>query len=179
MYPKYTIPKNNTFIEPSMRIYIHIPFCEAKCKYCRFASVGNTSAFLVEKYLAHLEQEIRQYHCPEYSGFLTSIYFGGGTPSILSPQQLEKILSVVRDTFPHTNIPEITLETTPQNVTAEKLQAWQQLGINRISMGIQTLNPSALKKIGRSEKKQIFSALDTLQNGPIDNISVDFILGLP
>gem|GEM_PF-2681901 len=82
----------------------------------------------------------------------------------------------MRDTFPHTNIPEITLETTPQNVTKSHLQAWEENGINRISMGVQTLNDTALKQIGRVKKEQIFSALEILQNGNIQNISIDFIL---
>jgi len=141
--------------------------------------VGNTSIFLVEKYIAHLNHEIQQYKNPEYSGFLTSIYFGGWTPSILSSRQLKTILTAVRNSFPYDNTPEITLETTPQNVTASYLSDWKNMGINRISMGIQTLSESTLEKIGRSNKGHIFSALDVLQKGDIENVSVDFILGLP
>jgi coproporphyrinogen III oxidase-like Fe-S oxidoreductase len=110
---------------------------------------------------------------------LESIYFWWGTPSILSEQQLSKIIWTVETKFGyHKNI-EITLESTPQNITPWNIKAWEKLWINRISTGVQSLNLKTLKEIGRVTPKMIFEWLWNLEKSKIQNISVDFIIGLP
>ncbi len=160
--------------------YIHIPFCESKCKYCRFASLGSINKILVHKYLAHLVADIKNFKRPvKNADLLNSVYFWGWTPSILEITQLSEILETLQKKFWFKKNIEITLETTPKNITSKNLLSWKILGINRISMGIQTLNNTALKEIKRDPKETIFSALEHLKNSKIENISVDFIIWLP
>ncbi len=159
--------------------YIHIPFCESKCKYCRFASLGSINKVLVNKYIAHLLHDIKNFKRPEWAGLLNSVYFWGGTPSILEMNQLSEILESLKTKFGFEKNIEITLESTPINITAQNLIAWEALWINRISMWIQTLNNKALQEIKRDSKETIFSALEYLKNSKIKNISVDFIIWLP
>lgn len=110
---------------------------------------------------------------------LKSVYFGGGTPTTLTPVQIDKILQSLKKRFGFEEDIEINLETTPENVTRESMQAWKNIGVNRISMGIQSLNDRALSEIKRQGSQEIFRALGVLQEGIIENISVDFIIGLP
>ncbi len=160
--------------------YIHIPFCESKCKYCRFASLGSINKVLVNKYLAHLIHDIKNFKRPvQNAGLLNSVYFWGGTPSILEVSQLSEILENLENKFGFEKEIEITLESTPRNITADNLIAWEALWINRISMWIQTLNNKTLEEIKRDPKETIFIALEHLKESKIENISVDFIIGLP
>lgn len=159
--------------------YIHIPFCESKCKYCRFASLWNLNQVLVEQYLWHLCKNIDNYKRPvENAGLLHSIYFWWWTPSILSKWQFEKILYSMKQKFNFSENIEITLETTPNNVHKENIEIWKQLWINRISMWVQTLNQKTLQEIKRSPAEVIFTALN-LMTQHFDNISIDFIIWLP
>lgn len=160
--------------------YIHIPFCESKCKYCRFASIWGINKILVKKYLAHLVSDIENFQRPvNNAGLLNSIYFWWWTPSILEESDLKKILQSLQEKFwLGTNI-EITLETTPKNLTKENIFSWKKLWINRVSIWIQTLNNKTLKEISRDEKDIIFNGLENLKHSKIKNISVDFIIWLP
>lgn len=157
--------------------YIHIPFCESKCSYCRFASYAWIDKLKVNFYVDFLCREIEKSEIKKEK--LKTIYFWGGTPTTLSVIQLEKIIKTLAKKFGLKNNIEINLETTPENVTVENLVAWKKIGINRISMGIQSLNNKTLKEISRKPKKEIFRALEVLSEGIIQNISVDFIIGLP
>ncbi len=163
-----------------MFCYIHIPFCESKCKYCRFASLWSINKVLVNKYLSHLLYDIKNFKRPVLSsGLLNSVYFWWGTPSILEITQLAEILDNLRQKFWFEKNIEITLETTPKNITSENLIGWEKLWINRISMGIQTLNNTTLQEIKRDQKETILQGLEILKSGNIKNISVDFIIWLP
>lgn len=160
--------------------YIHIPFCDSKCKFCRFASVGSIDKVLVKRYLSHLIQDIKDFKKPvENAGFLKSVYFWWWTPAILEIKDLENILSTLKQKIYFKKNIEITLETTPRNVTLENINWWESLGINRLSMWIQTLNNKSLKEIKRDDRNYIFSALENLKHTKIKNISVDFIIWLP
>lgn len=161
--------------------YIHIPFCESKCKYCRFASLWSVNKALVKTYISHLLKDIHDFKRPEWntSGLLRSIYFWWGTPSILEETDLEYILKTMRKKFWFEKNIEITLETTPKNITKENLISWENLWINRVSMWIQTLNNQTLKTIQRDKKEVILAWLNHIQNSKIQNISVDFIIWLP
>ncbi len=157
--------------------YVHIPFCESKCKYCRFASLGGVNYTQVDFYVASLIANIKEFSHIKKS--LKSVYFGGGTPWILKKNHVEKILQMLQNTFWFEKNIEITLESTPQNLTQENLETWKNLGVNRISFGIQTLNNASLQEIWRTNKETIFQALEHLKNSGIQNISCDFIIGLP
>lgn len=161
-----------------MHIYIHIPFCDRKCSYCRFASIGRLQELQIENYVVSLIDEIisSQYSSQEK---IKTIYFGWWTPWVLNFSQLERIFSALKNKYNFDENIEITLETTPTNVTKQNILWWENLWINRVSMWVQTLNQKALNEIQRGNKWDIFEALENLKNTKIKNISIDFILWLP
>ena len=160
-------------------IYIHIPFCRSRCSYCDFAT-GMYSAALAERYVQTLIVEITSWREVEPPETVDTIYFGGGTPSLLSPVQLETLLSAVRKRFDVSLDAEITIEINPGSATPETLAAFRSLGINRASFGAQTFDDNELARLGRSH-----SADDTrrtfryLRDAGFDNVSFDLIAGLP
>ncbi len=151
--------------------YIHIPFCKSKCKYCSFVSICDLD--LIEKYVDSLICEIKNSYRNET---LKTLYFGGGTPSVLDIKFVEKIIS----NFNFSNNTEITFEINPDDMTFEYLKRLKELGINRLSFGSQTLNDKILGIIGRRHSsKQIVDSVETAQKIGFDNISLDLIYGLP
>ena len=159
--------------------YIHIPFCDQKCGYCRFASIWSTQKFQVSKYVHSLIDEVQKSAFIKSQHSLKSIYFWWGTPSVLEEQQMKKILDTMKNLYDFNSEIEITLETTPMNVNQKSIDYWNKLGINRVSMWIQTLRKKSLNEIWRGNKGDIINALDILEKWSIDNISIDFIIGLP
>ena len=159
-------------IQQINHIYIHFPFCIKKCGYCSFYSeIYNSSA--VELYINNLEQEI-DYYKSRYDIQPTTIYFGGGTPSLLLPSQIHRILKK----FNLTKIEEITLEANPKTIDINKLREYRDIGIDRLSLGVQSFNDNDLQLLGR-----VHSANDVYQlynagiNNIFDNISIDIIYG--
>lgn len=151
--------------------YIHIPFCRQKCFYCSFVSFACPE--LIPRYLDALEKEIKLNYQNEN---LKTIYIGGGTPSILEPKQIEKILSPLK--FSQTT--EITIELNPEHINKKYLSEIKLLGINRLSIGCQSFNEEILKKIGRKHSaKDVEFVVKTAQDIGFKNISLDFIYGLP
>ncbi|MDP2090553.1 MAG: coproporphyrinogen-III oxidase family protein [Candidatus Gracilibacteria bacterium] len=173
--------------------YVHIPFCTSKCKYCRFASFGNIEFLKINAYVDKLINEIQRSSYCVKNNTLKSIYFGGGTPSILSTKHLKNIIKSINEKYIFDKNIEINIEATPITVTKENIKSRIEIGINRISIGVQSLNRDTLKEIGRGEKGDIIQALDNINDrflpftkgvpevggGGILNISVDFIIGLP
>ncbi|HSE15931.1 MAG TPA: radical SAM family heme chaperone HemW [Pyrinomonadaceae bacterium] len=158
-------------------LYVHIPFCSSRCSYCDFAT-GLYQTELAERYVRGLVHEIRS---SQYAGeTVDTIYFGGGTPSLLAPSQLERILATLHDRFKLAADAEITLEINPGSATPEKLCAFRGLGINRASFGAQTFDDAELAKLGRSHSAA--DALRTfadLRDAGFANVSFDLIAGLP
>ena len=154
-------------------IYIHIPFCERKCKYCSFVSFVKCD--LLNKYIEVLVKEI----CSLEKIDVDTIYIGGGTPSLLSGEQLSKILSAVRQCHNVNDSVEISIECNPNSITEEKLIEYKGCGVNRVSVGIQSLNDEVLNAIGRLHTGEI--ALNALATAYkiFDNVSADLIVGLP
>lgn len=151
--------------------YVHIPFCKSKCKYCSFISFPKLE--LKEQYLDALKQEIKYYYKGE---ILDTIYFGGGTPSLLTPEEFKTLLNL----FNFTDKTEITAELNPDGLTQDYLKSLKSIGINRISLGCQTFDDNILQIIGRRHtSKQVEEAVKYAQNAGFDNISLDFIYGLP
>ena len=158
-------------------LYLHIPFCSSRCSYCDFAT-GLYQSELAERYVSALVEEFNSSR--ESGAQVDTIYFGGGTPSLLSPSQLERILNTVHARFEIDSSAEITLEINPGSVTAEKLRAFRIAGVNRASFGAQTFDDAELAKLGRSHSAS--DAMETfaeLRRAGFDNISFDLIAGLP
>ncbi|MEO5858395.1 MAG: radical SAM family heme chaperone HemW [Pyrinomonadaceae bacterium] len=159
-------------------VYIHIPFCKSRCSYCDFATDVYRSGDAVERYVAAI--------CKEISGFpsrdvcIDTIYFGGGTPSMLSPEQIDSILRTVRGTFDVFAEAEITMEMNPATVSAESLHTYQELGINRASFGVQTFNEHDLKLLARGhDANDVRQTFRLLRDAGFKNVSFDLIAGLP
>lgn len=152
-------------------IYIHIPFCVKKCNYCDFLSVENNKN-LMEKYVEALVKEIRLY--PKY--IYDSVYFGGGTPSLLTKEQIEKILNELRIK----ENGEVTLEVNPKTVDKDKMKELRSIGINRLSIGIQSFDNKKLKELGRIHSVE--EGIETYKNARkagFNNISLDLMFSLP
>ena len=151
--------------------YIHIPFCKSKCKYCSFISFPKLE--LKEKYLEALKSENKV----NYKGeLLNTLYFGGGTPSLLTVDEFGDLIEL----FKIDENTEITAELNPETLTPEYLKGLQKIGINRISLGCQTFDDEILKTIGRRhDSKQVEEAVWYAKDAGFDNISLDFIYGLP
>jgi len=159
-------------------LYIHIPFCKQACSYCDFYFVTRTSER--EQYVKRLIQEIQDYRGTKYSReTVQTIYFGGGTPSLLEPSQVEKILSAIVDVFP-VNIREITFEMNPDDVSADFLSALKNMGINRASMGVQTFQPELLQFMHRAHsREEALQCIELLEKAGFDTYTVDLIYGNP
>ena len=158
-------------------LYVHIPFCSSRCSYCDFAT-GLYQSELAERYVAALIEEIR---ASGYSGAsVDTIYFGGGTPSLLAPSQLDRILATLHEQFTIDPKSEITLEINPGSVTRDKLDAFRSLGVNRASFGAQTFDDAELAKLGRSHNgADALKTFADLRDAGFNNISFDLIAGLP
>lgn len=151
--------------------YIHIPFCKNKCKYCSFTSFTNT-----EKSLGYLYSLLKEIDINYNSESLQTLYFGGGTPSLISPEYLEKILKK----FLLDKDAEITLELNPDDAKLDYLKKLIDIGINRLSIGTQTFNDEVLQLIGRRHSaQQAIRAVEQAKEAGFKNISVDLIYGLP
>jgi oxygen-independent coproporphyrinogen-3 oxidase len=159
-------------------LYLHIPFCEKKCLYCDFYSIEHLSS--IEDFLAALHCEITLY--ADYAGreIFETVFFGGGTPSLLSPQQLERILSRLHHTFSISSDAEITVETNPGTVTQEKLAAYRALGVNRLSIGVQSFHEDELKFLTRiHDSSQAVRCVELARHAGFDNVSIDLIYAMP
>jgi oxygen-independent coproporphyrinogen-3 oxidase len=176
-------PANDRFeVRMTAGVYLHIPFCKSRCSYCDFATDIYRSSDAVERYGGALCKEIATAGPPEGGtpNTIDTIYFGGGTPSLLTPLQLEKILNTVVDRFDLIPDAEITMEMNPATVTAETLAAYRSLGVNRASFGVQTFNDRALKLLARGhDANDARATFKLLRDAGFDNISFDLIAGLP
>lgn len=159
-------------------IYIHIPFCKQKCFYCDFCSFANKNE-MQGKYVETVINEIKNItHKEKYTA--TTIYLGGGTPSILNPDYIKSILQEIKSSFEILDDAEITIEINPGTVNEEKLKKYKEYGINRLSIGLQSANDKILKKIGRiHDYKQFEETFFYARKCGFKNINVDLMIGLP
>ena len=158
-------------------VYLHIPFCRSRCSYCDFATDVYKSAEIVESYVCALVKEIETFPVEET---VDTIYFGGGTPSLLSPAQLEKILSEIYKKFSVADDSEITMEMNPATVSLETLREYKKLGVNRASFGAQTFDDAELKRLGRRHSaNDVRETIELLRQADYTNVSFDLIAGLP
>lgn len=160
-------------------IYVHIPFCKQKCLYCDFCSYENCME-MQDEYVNALIEEIK-YYKNKKDFIVNTIYIGGGTPSILKKENIEKILKEIKLNFEIDNNSEITIEVNPGTIDIEKVESYKKNGINRISIGLQSANDNILKMLGRIHSYQQFlKAYNMVKNEvKINNINIDLIIGLP
>ena len=157
-------------------IYIHIPFCKARCGYCAFSSC--TDYNLVERYFAKLFEEIDFYS--DRSVEISTVYIGGGTPSSVDKNLLNDLFDRLRAKFDLSKAVEITVECNPESVTEELLRCLKANGVNRLSFGLQSVNDSTLKRIGRLHSYEQFGrALRLARQLGFENVNADLIVGLP
>ena len=155
-------------------IYLHIPFCHAKCAYCDFYSIGQRKHSA--EYVDAVIEEYRRRRCELGEEPVTTLYFGGGTPSILSEQEISTLASELSTP----EVEEFTIEVNPEDVTPQKVNAWLKAGVNRVSMGVQSLVDKELNAVNRRHSAtEALAAIDLLQKSGIKNISCDLIYGLP
>jgi putative oxygen-independent coproporphyrinogen III oxidase len=157
-------------------LYIHIPFCLSKCPYCEFYS--STALSLLPRFLDALFQEMARYrqdfHC------FDTVYIGGGTPSLLSVQQLESLLVRIREDFDLARDTEITIETNPADLSQSSLESIRETGINRVSIGVQSFDQEVLRLLGRRHSvQQAILAIEASKTAEFHNIGLDLIYGVP
>ncbi len=183
----------------SAGVYLHLPFCKSRCSYCDFATDVYRDSGAVKRYVEALYREITGGNLSGSEGApeilqpkgtlpagrvsarpVDTVYFGGGTPSLLLPEQVGRILIAVHESFTISKDAEITMEMNPATVTAETLAAYRELGINRASFGVQTFNDRDLKLLARGhDADDARSTFRLLRDAGFDNISFDLIAGLP
>lgn len=160
-------------------IYIHIPFCIKKCDYCDFVSVKLNDG-LIEEYINDLIKEIEIYSKLISKYVIDSIFIGGGTPSSIDSKFIGKIFEKLYSSFNIDSKAEITIEVNPGTINKKKLEAYKDFGINRISLGAQSLNDKILQNIGRIHNEQdILNTIKLIKLEGFDNINSDLMIGLP
>lgn len=160
-------------------IYIHIPFCLSKCFYCDFVSYSNRED-MIEKYTYALCNEILQNAEVLGQYKVTTIYIGGGTPSFIDNKYICQILNTIYMVIDKSYLQEVTIECNPNSITKDKIDMYKEAGINRVSIGLQSIFNDILKTIGRAHKFEDFeNALNIVNESGIDNITVDLMYPLP
>lgn len=165
---------------PSSRfsIYVHVPFCQRKCSYCDFYSVEGTT--LKDAYLNALQQEIRRASRRATAAAVDTIYVGGGTPSLLAQEELERILSEISEHFTVAENAELTIEVNPGTVTRDGLRALRGLGFNRLSIGVQSFDDRVLAFLGRIHTAaEARACLDHARAAGFENVNMDLIFAIP
>ena len=173
---------SDQFKAETISLYIHIPFCETKCPYCDFNTYAGIEP-LIPEYVDALIKEARfwgdslsRHHSPAVS----TVFFGGGTPSYVPPGDIARILNEVRSVFHLSTTAEITLESNPGDIEAERVEAWLKAGINRLSIGVQSLDDGLLQLLGRRHTaREALDAHRAARNGGLTNINLDLMYGLP
>lgn len=163
-------------------IYVHVPFCHAKCAYCDFYSRPCGRSDWAAEAAAYVDGVLAEYACRVSllgDEPVTTLYIGGGTPSCLPATELTRLINGVAEAHRGT-LAELTVEVNPEDVTASQCDALNSCGVNRVSMGVQSLNDNELKAVGRRHTAaEALKAVDTLRRNGIDNLSLDLIYGLP
>jgi len=161
----------------TLGIYVQVPFCQTKCTYCNFHT-GVVARSLYRPYVDAVCREIAESRALR-DITVDTVYLGGGTPSLLDPAALRRIMDAIRHNY-SCALEEVTLEADPETITAEKAAAWLDAGINRISMGVQSFNDEELRAAGRMHRRaDVYRATEFLRAAGFQNISMDLIVALP
>lgn len=158
-------------------VYVHLPYCASRCGYCAFVVTTDSSS--METYVEMLEREAALVSAEAFGTSFNSVYLGGGTPSLLSPRDLARLLETLGSRFAVSESAEVTLEANPEDVTPERIRAWAGAGVNRVSLGVQSLEDRELSAVGRRhDAARARAALEALVTAGF-SVSGDLILGLP
>ncbi len=164
---------------PKLGLYFHFPFCQQKCHYCSLFSQAGLEQ-LVPAYLEAVKLDLLSYESVLSGREISTIYIGGGTPSLLTGQQLNQLLAIVRGKFKVVDQAEISIEANPETLSLSRLDDYYQLGVNRLSLGLQAWQDRLLKKMGRLAKSRHFiQSLAWAKQVGFTNINADLIFGLP
>jgi len=159
-------------------IYIHIPFCAQACHYCDFHF--STSLKLKKRVISAMKKEIIQQKKYLDNSMIKTIYFGGGTPSLIQSAEIQDIYNTIQHNFILSDDVEFTIEANPEDITESLVASWHQIGINRVSLGVQAFKDKDLRYMNRIHtSRQSFRALELLKKSKIKNLSVDLIYGFP
>lgn len=173
-------PAGSPFALPPLALYVHIPWCVRKCPYCDFNSHAAGPSLPEDDYVAALLADLDQDLAQVQGRQLTSIFFGGGTPSLFTPRALGQILEGVERRIGFAGDIEITLEANPGTFEQAKFSAYRQLGINRLSIGVQSFQSAQLKALGRiHDGEEAIRAADMARAAGFDNFNLDLMHGLP
>lgn len=164
----------------ALTAYIHIPFCSHKCDFCDFAAFAGVDD-MQEEYCRIVVSEVRARTAASGNAQpLSSLFYGGGTPGYIAPQNLRLIHNCIQESIGIKDGAEISLETTPHSITREKAEAWLALGINRLSVGLESLNDNELTAIGRDHTvQQALDGVEIARKAGFENIAIDLMYGLP
>lgn len=163
-----------------LSLYVHFPWCLRKCPYCDFNSFEAPSCIAEQEYVGALLADLEQDLCRIDQRPVISVYFGGGTPSLFSPSTLRLLLAGIQSRLPLVSNAEITLEANPGTVGKRKLAELRALGINRLSLGIQSFQPELLGRLGRiHDRRAAIQAVEGARAAGFENINLDLLFGLP
>ena len=168
---------------PALGLYVHVPFCAAICHYCNF-NRGLLDDRLKRRYVSAVIAEIRGAPARRWAGrgrpAADTVFFGGGTPSLLDPAEIASILDACRDAFALSADAEVTLEANPETVTADSLAAYRKAGVNRLSLGVQSFRDDELRQLGRiHDAARARQAVADARSAGFDNLSLDLMMWLP
>ena len=167
---------NNNFLG----IYIHIPFCIKKCNYCDFCSFPDSEENLIDAYVNELIRRINNFYAQHGKRKVDTVYFGGGTPTLMSGKQFERILNALRNSFDISDGAEITAECNPASIDLNGLSKLHELGINRLSIGLQSADNKELKMLGRIHTWEVFAETwDLVREIGFTNVNIDLMSALP
>lgn len=166
----------------ALGLYVHVPFCERKCDYCYYLSHSGRSREQIEKYVASVSDELGLFaRQPALRGRrLSFVYFGGGTPSLLTPRRIRALVTGLRRHLPWSGVEEVTFECAPRSVWSTTVTALRDIGATRVSLGIQSFSDAVLQRSGRVHRQaDVLRAYGLLEQGGFQCINVDLMTGLP
>lgn len=170
---------NDNYVNIPLSLYIHIPWCVRKCPYCDFNSY-EAKAAPIDLYIEALIADLKQDYSKSGNRSLRSIFFGGGTPSLLSPKIYEKLLTAIRHSFEFEKAMEISLEVNPGTIDKQKCLDYKAIGINRLSLGVQSFQDDKLAALGRiHDAKTAANAINYAIKAGFDNFNIDLMYGVP
>src|SRR5215213_8268828 len=162
-------------VSPITSLYVHVPFCAHKCEYCAFYSEASNGD-IINRYVAAL---VREFELIAHDLKPRTVFFGGGTPSILNLRQWETILRTM-ERLNLLGAVEWTIESNPATVSLDKANLWRDFGVNRVSMGVQSLDEKLLERLGRIHSREmVFKSFDILRTAGFENINVDLMFAIP
>src|SRR3989344_4477026 len=165
---------------PPLSLYVHIPWCVRKCPYCDFNSHGARGGIPEREYIEALLRDLEQDLPRAWGRMVHTIFIGGGTPSLFSPEAIDRLLSGLRARLSLNQEIEITLEANPGTVDTDRFRGFREAGVNRLSMGIQSFEPEKLQALGRIHgREEALRAAEAAASAGFDNFNLDLMFGLP